>query len=287
MFKNEKYQSVICDKPTSGGEPKTDIFCQATNSRNNIKKFKISFKLDDAAFPQNKITAKIARQLGITQEIINAAINLREEFVDPSKPQKRGLLHFERPSCGRGQEKNSRKITMGWKCEANTKSRGLSIEITGNDRTRMLSSMYLGTNQEDDKRNAHVNGERIIDSGIPNFMLQTTLDDLTNVQSIFDNLETVDDYINSRPTLFIIFTGLNYFIDDGYFEQKRELWVWPEWYVENNLLCVKMRSDEIRIALDVEQNFFDCILEMGIDPETFELDQIRDRIHPDVIIHDP
>ena len=68
----------------------------------------------------------------------------------------------------------------------------------------------------------------------------------------------------------------NYFIDDGYFEQKRELWVWPEWYVENNLLCVKMRSDEIRIALDVEQNFFDCILEMGIDPETFELDQIRD-----------
>jgi hypothetical protein len=127
MFKNEKYQSVICDKPTSGGEPKTDIFCQATNSRNNIRKFKISFKLDDAAFPQNKITAKIARQLGITQEIINAAINLREEFVDPSKPQKRGLLHFERPSCGRGQEKNSRKITMGWKCEANTASRDLSI----------------------------------------------------------------------------------------------------------------------------------------------------------------
>jgi hypothetical protein len=48
-----------------------------------------------------------------------------------------------------------------------------------------------------------------------------------------------------------------------------------------------MRSDEIRIALDVEQNFFDCILEMGIDPETFELDQIRNRIHPNVIIHDP
>ena len=177
-------------------------------------------------------------------------------------------------------------MTMGWKCEANTGSRDLSVEITGEERIRLLRSMYLGTNQPDDKRNALINSVRVDDSGIPNFMLQSDIENLTNVQDVFDNLETVDDYINARPSLYVIFTGLNYFIDDGYFEDGRELWVWPIWYVENGLLCSELVFDEIGIAKDIEQNFFDCIVEMGLDPEQFELDHIRERLHPNVLIHE-
>jgi len=287
-FEGETYHhpQTVAKPSSSTGEPKTDIFVEAIDSKNIPRQFKISFKLSDAAFPQNKITEDIANEHEMRQTIFDAAETLRDEFANREKAQNRALLHFERPSCGRGKGKNSRKLTVGWKCEANTKPRDLSVEITGEERIRLLRSMYLGTNQPDDKRNAFVNSVRVNDSGIPNFMLQSDIDRLTNVQDIFDNLETVDDYINARPSLYIIFTGLNYFIDDGYFEATRELWVWPRWYVEKGLLCSELCYDEIRIARDVEQNFFDCIIEMGLDPEQFELDQIQGRLHSDVLIHE-
>ena len=136
-----------------------------------------------------------------------------------------------------------------------------------------------------EKRNANVDETEIRDSGIPNFMLESTLEQLTHVQAIFDRLESVDEYIERRPSLFLIFTALNYFIDDGYIE-KRDLWVWPKWTVKDNLLSAEIIFDNIRISYEVEQDFFNCILEMGLDPDTFELQQIRDRIHTDVLIHD-
>ena len=55
--------------------------------------------------------------------------------------------------------------------------------------------------------------------------------------------------------------------------------------VENDLICSELCYDQIRIAKEVEQNFFDCVLEKGMNPETFELEQIRNFLHTDVLTH--
>ena len=228
-------------------------------------------------------------------------MSLKDEFSnkDKDKRKNRALIHFERPSCGRGQEKNSRKLTLGWKCEANNEPRSLAYEVTGEEREELLRKLYLGTNQPTRKRNAFVNEIQITDSGTPNFFLQADSNEINTVEDIFDNLETPDEYINniikSDSKLFMIFTALNYFIDDGYIEPNRELWVWPQWFVKDGKICSELHFGTIRIAKDVVQNFIDCILELGIKPvkimvkggfryDDFDLEQIRDLLHPSVLV---
>ncbi len=162
-FQGEQYKVIMSDKPTcQKGEPKTDIYILAENNNNDKKEIKISYKKENADFIENKMSAKRAKQLfGSEWEVVieNSTTAIKDRFSE------RMLIYrnnFKRTNKG--------AITLGWKFELMNKSSG---DLSG----RMLLTeeqvidVYAGNNLLDDKRNANVCGEIILNSGVANYIL--------------------------------------------------------------------------------------------------------------------
>lgn len=218
------YEVIEVGKPFSEkGEPKTDIYiCAVSKNKNDKKKeFKISFKKSNADFLENKISKERAQQLfgKNWSKIIKESIKKLE-----SSFQSKTLIYKEKKGH---TEKGS--ITLGWKFELVNKISGiLSDEITLVE--DQVIDVYAGTNLEDEKKNAKVNGKLTDNSGIANFILIGETG-FNSAQEVIDKLISVEDYVKQNPKVYFACKALNYRISKKKWDGDRPLAVYVDWDV--------------------------------------------------------
>jgi hypothetical protein len=223
-----KYRIITSGKPTSSsGEPKTDIYVDATDNNHNHIELKISFKKHNANFLENKTTAERAEQLlgpAWSSIISSATTRLRGEFCSRSLIFKNAGAHVQKGA-----------ITLGWKFELlNILSGALSgsIPLT---RSQIID-VYSGTNLSKEKKNASVNGIRIRNSGIANYIIFED-GDIQSTQAAIDELTTINEYVHQHPDIFFACKALNYRTFDKKYDGNRPLAVYVEWFEVNGILC--------------------------------------------------
>ncbi len=198
-YKNTNYDIEVIAKPSSSkGEPKTDIFIGLSNQYNK-ESIKISVKQKNADFLENKMSAERAEVYFGTQWksiVERSTLRIRDKF------EHKMLIFKEK--YGRTEQG---AITLGWKYEFLNKLNGeLSAEIDVD-----LNEVYKGIGLNDDKKNAFVNGIRIDNSGIANYLLFVEdTSTYTNAQDIINNLILIDDYIKENPKVYFACKALNY-----------------------------------------------------------------------------
>ena len=233
-FNGTTYKVTTVAKPSSSsGEPKTDVYVALQNDT-DIQEIKISIKQANADFIENKIKAERAEEYfgaNWAEIIMQSTLNIRDKF------EKKILIYKEKE--GR-VEKGC--ITLGWKFEFLNKSGGdLSGVIDVN-----LAEAYKGVSLDDDKKNAFVNGARINNSGIAEYLL--LVDDIasySNGQDVIDALVLIDDYTIDNPTLYFACKALNYrsLKNPAKWDGNRPLAVYIDWTVENGKLKHEIKYD--------------------------------------------
>jgi len=220
VYNDLKYTVTNSGKPTSStGEPKTDIYVEAKSDSGDIVEFKISYKQPNADFLENKINAIRAEQIlgqGWKQVIISSVSNLESKF-------KNRKLVFK--TKGSRTEKGS--ITLGWKFEILDKPGGeLSAKIDLTLEQKL--DIFSGTNLGEDKKDARVNGVKILNSGISNFVLYGK--DYDDLQSIVDSLIPIKEYCKDAD-LYFACKALNYRTFRKKWDGNRPLCVYVDWFV--------------------------------------------------------
>ena len=158
---NGKIYFIKCiGKPTiPKGEPKTDIYLGLVDENKKEVEYKISLKMQNADFLENKIRLERALEiLGINaQKIIQShCLEIRDEF------QTSQLIDFS--SNNRAK---SPLITLGWKFEMTNKKSGNKsrrLNLTNTQKLEVFSGSFSKKNQT-----AKVNGKLIRNSGIANY----------------------------------------------------------------------------------------------------------------------
>lgn len=224
-FKKDDYVVIKSGKPTcADGEPKTDIYILAKSAKNE-EEIKISYKKENADFIENKMKAERAEQLfGENWELIieESTRSIKDKFLN------RQLIYKE--AAGR-TEKGA--ITLGWKYELLNKPGGeLSgkLELTPDQ----VYSVYSGDNLGKDKRNASVNGEVIINSGVANYILMSNK--VNSAQEVIDSMVSIEEYVKQNPDIYFACKALNYRTFKKKWDGDRPLSVQVDWKKQDSRL---------------------------------------------------
>jgi hypothetical protein len=199
-FDGCRYVTMFSGKPTIGrGEPKTDIFIRAFESRTSqVKDIKISYKKANADFLENKMNALRAEEVfgpQWAQVLIGTTTGIQKKFSDRPRIYLTKYGHTEAGS-----------ITLGWKFELVRRAAGdLSGEIKLDASQKI--DIYSGRNLSVEKRNASVNGTVIADSGVAEYLLNK--DYIENAQDAIDSLERIVDFA-PKQNMFFACKALNY-----------------------------------------------------------------------------
>ncbi len=235
FYDGVEYIVRFSGKPTCRkGEPKTDIYV-LTESVIGIREFKISFKKNNADFLENKINAERARQLFGTEwglVISNATSAMQKDFAT------RPLIYrhsFRRTKAG--------AITLGWKFELLNVGRG---QLSGDmllSRSQVID-VYSGTNLQEDKRDAAVNGKIIPNSGIANYILFEGKDKSpATAQEAINMLISVEEYVEKHPKIYFACKALNYRTRENKYDGNRPLAVYVDWDVQNGKMVSRLVYD--------------------------------------------
>ena len=233
VFQNKKYKVILSGKPTCHkGEPKTDIYILAESEYDKVE-IKISYKKENADFIENKMSAERAKQLfGINWELIieQSTTAIRDKF------EERMLIYknkFKRTEKG--------AITLGWKFELLNKNSG---ELSGKMllTEEQVIEVYAGSNLSEDKRNAMVCGQVIVNSGIANYILMD--EDVHSAQDVIDKMIPITEYVKLHPNIYFACKALNYRTFAGKWDGDRPLSVQVFWNAEKNKLVPKLVYDK-------------------------------------------
>ena len=202
-YENRNYEVVTSGKPSSlgGGEPKTDVYvlAKATDDASYRKEFKISCKLiDENEFQENKIKAGRAEEIfgyNWSEIIQNAAESIRNRFEEVE-------IYFP---IGRGRTRET-MFTNGWKLEITNRERNLSCPLRLADQ-EIKDLIYKGTTLSADKKNARVNGNVILNSGVAEYILVSDAVSLESAEDVLQSMVLIDEYIIERH--YMIFTANN------------------------------------------------------------------------------
>lgn len=258
-YHGQRYRVKFSGKPTcSDGEPKTDIYVLAENAYGDKREFKISFKKENADFLENKISAKRASQIlgeNWADIIMASTLSIKQEFY--SRP----LIYKEsyaRTECG--------SITLGWKFEFVNKPGGHLSGRMPLTREQLLD-VYSGANLSPDKRNASVDGVKIPNSGVANYVLMYDKISSDTVQKIVNILIPVENYVEMYPDIFFACKALNYRTFSQKYDGNRPLSVYINWRVENGRLTPHFVFDEpLKVGGDaVAKNLLYCLKTLGIN----------------------
>lgn len=227
---------IICSgKPRSkAGEPKTDIYIQYQNLESKeIHELKISYKQTNADFVENKISSLRAEQIfGRTwfYRIAESLEPLSEKFNTNRLIYKSGKGKTERGS-----------FTLGWKFELlNKKSGFLSGEISLTPEE--IINIYSGITLEESKRHAMINQKIIDNSGVATHILHKDIASITSLQSMIDNLATIESYVYQTRMNKIYFAckALNFRSYSLKYDGDRPLAVYVNWTTVNNKLSSEL-----------------------------------------------
>lgn len=258
-YNGKKYDIKVLGKPaSSSGEPKTDIYIYAecVNDENDQLEFKISFKQKNFEFLENKISADRAEEIfgnDWLKIVTDSILNIKDKFEEKKLIYKKKLGKTEQ-GC----------FTLGWKFELlNVKSGNLSDEIQLSK--EQLYDIFAGTNLDDDKRNAMVQGNRIPDSGIANYILIE--DEYESVEEMLSKIISMDDYVREHDKLYFACKALNYRSIKKKFDGNRPLSVYVDWNIVNNKLSGKLVFNEplLHGGNEIFAKLISCLNQLNID----------------------
>lgn len=254
----ESYTIEFCGKPTcSKGEPKTDIYTIARNNNTKkIKELKISFKKKNADFLENKINPKRAEQiLGVNwSNIISESTGSISENFD-----RKHLIY--KAGFGRTEEGS---FTLGWKFEFLNKIGG---DLSGKIKLtkEQMVDIYAGTNLAEDKRHAFVNGRKIQNSGIANYILIN--ENVNTTQEVINSIISINKYVDLNPSIYFACKALNYRSFSKKWDGNRPLAVFIRWSIINNQLVSELIYDRPLVVKgnEVARNLLYCLNTLGIE----------------------
>lgn len=232
-FEEKKYKVIFSGKPTcQKGEPKTDIYIFAQSSIDD-KEIKISYKKENADFIENKMSAQRAEQLfgkewdKIIEESTKA---ISDKFAERMLIYKNKFKRTEKGS-----------ITLGWKFELLNK---ISGELSGKMllTEEQVMDVYAGNNLDDDKRNAMVNGKRIENSGVANYILMD--ENISSAQDVIDNMIPIKEYVKMYPDIYFACKALNYRTFAEKWDGNRPLSVQVDWSINEKKLVPRLVYDK-------------------------------------------
>lgn len=234
-YQDQSFVITKAGKPKcKGGEPKTDIYLLLTNS-NEQKEIKISYKKSNADFLENKIKAERAEQIWGKewQNIIQSyTIQIKDKFLDKKLIFKTKFTHTSQGA-----------ITLGWKFELMNKLSGeLSGKIKLTDEQRF--DVYAGVSLPEEKRNAMVNDEVILNSGVANYILVG--DEFLSAEEILGKIQTIEMYLELFPDIYFACKALNYLTlknKKKKWDGNRSLSVQVSWKIENGKLTPTLVFD--------------------------------------------
>lgn len=228
IFNETEHIVQFSGKPTcSKGEPKTDIYISAKSVNSTNEEFKISFKMLNADFLENKINAQRAEQLlgsNWSGLISQATSNIEQLFL--SKP----LIYkqkFGRTDAG--------AITLGWKFELLKVPSGQLSGIVNLTKEQTID-VYSGTNLTDDKKNSKVNNIIIPNSGVSNYILFEN-EQFSTPQQVINSLIPIADYVDLNPDIYFACKALNYRTFKYKYDGNRPLAVYVDWFTKENKLA--------------------------------------------------
>ncbi len=227
-YKGVQYDVVTVGKPRvqgSGGECKTDVYVLGKSGK-DICELKISVKSRaNNEFQGNKLTADVAElYFGANwASIIQVAT---QSIADKFNESKLIFISRHHPT-------NANSITLGWKLEITDKQRTLSAPIRLNSQ-EIKDFIYKGTTQSDEKKHAIINGEIIQNSGIADYIIYTSLNEIQTTADIIDQLEKIDTKEFS-PT-YLVFTANNYRTKERKCDGRRYLAVKVNWFAAEGKL---------------------------------------------------
>lgn len=239
VYQGKKYKILDSGKPVSKkGEPKTDLYIEFQELKSSkTGEIKISYKQANADFLENKISKERATQIlgkNWSSIIQNSLKPLKDKF------ETRKLIY--KSKFGNTKEGS---FTLGWKFEFMNKIAGnLSGEmvLTKNE----VIDIYSGVNLSDDKKDSVVNTKIRINSGIASHILSIDVENITNLQDIIDNIQTIEEFLSDASLSKIYFAckALNYRSLENKFDGDRPLSVSVNWIIKNGKLSPKLVYDQ-------------------------------------------
>ncbi|MCQ4087292.1 hypothetical protein [Saccharibacillus sp. JS10] len=224
-YENKTFKVLKSDKPrTSKGEPKTDAYIsiQEVITPSNIINFKISCKLaNENEFQENKIRAERAFEIWGSdwrETIKEAALNNANNFLNTQ-------VFF--PEGARKTKESM--LTNGWKLEITNKYRALSHPLEFEDQ-QVRDIIYKGLTLDESKKHAKVHGEVIADSGVAEYILVCTVEELASRKDVLEKMVLIDHYPIVQH--YIIFTANNLRILKKKSDGNRPLAVQLLWQVD-------------------------------------------------------
>lgn len=251
-----------CKPTVAKGECKTDVYVQ-TASVNGDKVFKISVKQQNADFLENKMSYERAVELfGLHADdvIMQATNSIKDNFL------KTPIIYFTRKG-----NTNAKSITLGWKFEFVNKPGGKlssSMQLT----TRQIVDVYSGTSLPEDKKNAIVNGEEIVDSGIADFILVVDQDKNITIGDFEKGLMAIEKFVETeKTTIYFACKALNYRAEKDKWDGDRPLSVYVDWYIKDAKLVGELRFDEPlhHKGNEIGNIVQNLLAELGINADNF------------------
>lgn len=233
-YKGKRYLIRDVGKPTvASGEPKTDIYFCLLDVKNNKKEFKISLKMKNADFLENKIKLERAKEIfgaNAQKVIYESCIHIKNEFY--STP----LVDYSV-----NNRSKSPLITLGWKFELmNKKSGKKSGKVLLSDKQKF--EVFSGETSENN-RTAAVNGKIIKNSGIANYFLEFSEVYIGDINLLLDNVVPLINYSKNQEIYFAC-KALNYRVEEDKWDGNRPLAVWVDWELFNNLVVPRIIFDK-------------------------------------------
>lgn len=256
VYKNKEYEIVEAGKPTcSYGEPKTDIYVLVKNAF-DTEEIKISYKKENADFLENKTNAERAEQLfGEDWRLVieQSTYAVKEQFEERARIYKEAFRRTEKGS-----------ITLGWKFELLNKPAG---DLSGrmNLTRQQIYDVYAGTNLSDDKKDAFVNGRKVHNSGVADYILVT--DCVNSAQDIINQMIPISEYIEMNPNIYFACKALNYRTYASKYDGNRPLAVQVDWKIYDG----KLVSDIVyeypleKNGTEMANRLLDCLKYLSIE----------------------
>lgn len=229
VYKGKEYFVEMVGKPypqKGGGECKTDLYVLCSDIKSNKKEFKISIKDYSSSYVGSYINEETAQCIFGNEWnniLEKATCSLMNKFIN------KNLIYTE------GRLKES--ITIGWRLDielSKKTNRELSYPLDVHENI-IKNALYKGLYQDEDKRNAIVDGKIVKNSGVANYIIYTSISVFKNINELLSESYSIDNMPIKKTRM--AFKALNYRLDrkkssNGY----RPLAVSIDWEVEENKL---------------------------------------------------
>lgn len=266
IFKQTTYTVLISGKPRpSKGECKTDLYILAENKNKTSIEIKISIKQHNADFLENKIRLERAIQIfgdDVQNSIEKSILAVKQAFLDEF------LVTFISYKTT-----EAKTLKIGWRFELVNKESGAKsglLQLTNDQKL----NVYAGTNLALDKKDSKVNGLEVVNSGIANYILELEEGKTNTSQTIIDNLEDINDFIEDKDIYFAC-KAVNYRVSSTKvkkWEGNRALAVYVNWSIKDNQLFAELifSNPLENKATTIGNNIKELLQNLKIDSTNFD-----------------